>query len=457
MLSIDKGPESRGVPLPAATRGPWTVFAAYFAGLLLLAPLVAGTSQFPWGTPLMELARSTGYGDPVSFATGALDIARHGWITLENQWLIRLWPPGFMVLEAAVVRVVGEDGPFLVPLLVLGALGCAAWMTLLRQYLLHSGSGARFAAAAPLLPFAFPLSWFFLLGPLGLAFGETFAISLYLTAFLLVLLGLRARAWWKGVLAAVLAGLAIAGAAYFRSQFELLVLFLTLGGGAIFAFAALAFLLRRKTYVGARTLVIVAVTLVVAHGAMAPWRYHNFLETQEPRWVYTSALVFENALTPEQRLLSQGAGFVVAGGGHLACKLEPAYCGQKDEIYFYGAFTKHMREWVAYKAQLAAKFWMAPPRHGAISSAVVSSSILHKALNLAFLALLLFGLWRLWAIRREPAFPLQAWVQLSTYGCLLAVYTLVQLEARYFYLPKIFAVVAFASLMIPRRPRNPHA
>ncbi|RYF18468.1 MAG: hypothetical protein EOO30_03425 [Comamonadaceae bacterium] len=455
MLNLDKGAEFRTTS--AGPRGAWIAFAAYFAALLVLTPLISSTPQFPWGTPLMALARATSFGDPVSFATGALDIARHGWITPENQWLIRLWPPGFMVLESVVVRLLGEDGPVLLPLLVLSALGCATWMTLLRQYLLRSGNGPRLAALAPLLPFAFPLSWFFLLSPLGLAFGETFSISLYLTAFLLVLLGLRAGAWWKAVLAAVLAGLAVAGAAYFRSQFELLVLFLTLGGGAIFVFATLAFLFRRKTFVGARTLVIVAVTLVVTHAAMAPWRYHNFLHTQEPRWVYTSAVVFENALTPEARLNSLGAGFIVAGGGHLACKLEPAYCGQKDEVHFYGAFRKNMGEWLAYKAQLVAKFWMAPPKHGALSSADVPSSVLQKALNLAFLAILLAGLWRLWAIRREPEFPLQAWVQLSTYGCLLAVYALVHLEARYFYLPKIFSVVAVASLMSPRRAGSSHA
>jgi hypothetical protein len=447
VFSLDKRAASRSLVAPTDMRRAWIAFAAYFIGLVLLAPLISSSPQFPWGAPLMKMASSTGFGDPVSFATGALDIARHGWITLDNQWLIRLWPPGFMVLEGMLMRVLGEDAPLLIPLLVLSALACATWMTLLRQYLLHSGARLGIATAAPLLPFVFPLAWFFLLSPLGLAFGETFSISLYLTGFLLVLLALRVGGLWK----AALAGLAIAGAAYFRSQFELLVLFITLSGGALFALAAVAFLLTRKTYVGVRALLVVAITLLVTHAAMAPWRYHNFLQTKEPRWVFTSSVVFENALTPESRLLSLGAGFVVAGGGHLACKLEPAYCGQKDQVYFYGAFTKHMGEWLAYKAQLVAKFWMSPPRHGSVSSAGARTTLLQDAANLAFLACLLIGLWRLWTLRRDPAFPLHAWLQLSTYGCLAAVYAMVHLESRYMYLPKIFSVVALAALMVPRR------
>lgn len=444
------------------TPGGWRlagiVFAAYFLGLVLLALLISKfTEQFAWGATLMEFAKSTGLGDPVSFASGALDVARHGWFTVGNQWLIRLWPPGFMVLEGMVVRLVGENGPFLVPLLAVSALACATWMMLLRRYLLQSGSSRRFATAAPLLPFVFPLSWFVLLSPLGLSFGETFSISLYLIGFLLVLLAFRARSLLGGFVQAVLAGLAIAAAAYFRSQFELLVVFLTLSGAALFGFAVLALVLRRTAYMSWKVPAIIAITLVSAHGAMAPWRYHNFLHTQLYSWVFTSTLVFENALRPEKHLKSVGAGFVVAGGGHLACKLQPDYCGQKDDVYFYGAFFKNMGEWLAYKAQLLPKYWMAPPRQAAFATVGVQPTLIEKAANLALLGCLLFGLWRLWAIRHEPVFPLQLWLQLSLYGCLAAVYALVHLEARYMYLPKIFSVVALAALLAPRagKPQPP--
>jgi hypothetical protein len=434
------------------------VFAAYFGGLVLLALLYSTlTSQLVWGATLIEYAKSTGYSDPVFFATGALDIARHGWFTPDHMWLVTLWPPGFMLLEGAVLRLFGEGAPFLIPLLILSALACATWMTLLRKYLLRSGSSHTLATLGPLVPFAFPLSWFFLLSPLGLSFGETFSISFYLIGFSLVLLAFRARSIRGSLYQAALAGLAIAAAAYVRSQFELLVVVLTVSAAALFAVAGLGFLFRRKTYVSWLALAIVAVTLVVAHIAMAPWRYHNFQYTGFYSWVRTSNAVFESALRPEEELRSSGAHFVVAGGGNLACRLQPDYCGQTDSMYFYKAFFKNMRAWVAHKVQLLPMYWMAPPQRGAMVWVGAEGTLMEKLANIGFFGCLLLGLWRLWAIRREPVFPLQAWMQLSLYGCLAAVYTLVHLEARYMYLPKIFAVMALVTLLAPRAKGRPWA
>jgi hypothetical protein len=427
-------------------------------GLVLLALLYSKlTSQFAWGSTLVDYAKSARFGDPQSFATGALDIARHGWFTPDNMWLVTVWPPGFMLLEGVLLRLFGENAPVLIPLLILSAVACAMWMVLLRKYLVRSGNTRAVATLAPVLPFAFPLSWFFLLSPLGLSFGETFAISFYLIGFLLVLVAFRAKSLRSALLQALLAGLAIAAAAYVRSQFELLVIVLTLTGAALFALAGLGFLFRRHTYVSLRALAIVAVTLLVAHGAMAPWRYHMFRYTGNFSWVQTSSLVFQSALRPEKDLRANGADFVVTGGGNLACKLQPNYCGQKDSVYFYGAFLNNMGDWIAHKAQLLPKYWMAPPRRATMVRVNEEGTAMENFANLGFLACLLLGLWRLWAIRHEPVFPLQAWLQLSLYGCLAAVYTLVHLEARYMYLPKIFAVVALVTLLAPRANAAPAA
>lgn len=420
------------------------VHAGYFTFLVLLALACSWqTGQFHWTNSITEVARSTGLSDPFYFSTGALDVARHGWFTPANEWLINLWPPGFMWLLGQILRAFGEEVPVLMPLLALSALCCVTWMGLLRKYLLLSGSNPVLATAAPLAPFLFPLSSFFLLSPIGLALGETFSISLFLIGFLLVLVAQRKESW----LEAVLAGLAFAAAAYARSQFELVVQFLTLGGMFLFGVAAVAFVVTRKTLVHRSVLTTVALALLSAHAAMAPWRYHNFTKVQRPVWVTTSSLVFENSLRRESELRSAGAAFVVEGGGHLACKLEPSYCGRKEPTYFYGAFARNMGAWIMEKVQRLPSYWMAPPRVTEVVRVTASASVFEKLANLAFLACMVLALQRLWSIRRHPAFPVHAWMQLSLYACLAGVYTLVHFEARYLYLPKIFGVVALVAVM----------
>jgi hypothetical protein len=437
---------------PAATTGRSafrlshaTAFAVY--GLLLLL-LALGRSwwggHFVWTMPLAEFVVHPDLGDPVYFAAGARDVARTGWFTAGNAWLIHLWPPGFMLLEGAFLRVLGERGPVLLALLVASAAACAFWMVLLRAWLAEATKPVL-ATVAPLLPFVFPLFPFFLLDPHALVFGECFSISLFLAGFLLALLAFRRQS----LSGAAMAGVLIAAAAYFRSQFELLVLFLTLGGVILAAIAAAGYLAGRRTPATWDALPVMVVLLLAAHGTMAPWRLHNAIETGDAGWVQTSRLVFENALKTPEAMVAAGGAFVVAGGGTLACELEPSFCGQKDAIYFYTAFLRNMDRWIVRKAQALPAFWMAPPSSATLGKLEDPPTPLERAANLLLAACLVVGLWRLWRLRREPVASMQAWLQLSVLACLLAVYILVHLEARYLFLPKIFAVIALLSLFGP--------
>ena len=63
--------------------------------------------------------------DPGSFITGAMNIADKGWISPENNWIISFWPPGFLLIEAGLIKLVGLDMPYFVYLVQI--LACAAW------------------------------------------------------------------------------------------------------------------------------------------------------------------------------------------------------------------------------------------------------------------------------------------------------------------------------------------
>jgi len=434
-------------PLPL--RSSALHFAGYLALLGVLALLCARwTPGLHWGMSAAEIAAATarsGAHDPGSFITGAQDIARYGWVTPQNYWLVHLWPPGFMLLQGALLRVLGEGTPILVPLLLLALLCSAAWMVLLRE-VLRPRMPLPAATLAPLVPFAFPVAPFVLFTPLALSLGETFSISFFLGAFLLVLLARRTASWWQ----AVSAGLLLALSAYFRSQFEVLVAVLTLGAGVVLAASVLAFLRKRKGLVDRNTLRAVLVSVAVAHLAMLPWRIHNYLEAGTAGWVQTSTVIAINSLTPEAELLRLGGHFVVEGGGHLACKLEPSFCGQKDQEFFYRAFFMHPVEWIVEKARRLPPYWLAPSLPSSLSSVDVAPAWYDILANLVLLGCIVASLWRLWRIRREAEFAVQAWFQLSFYVALAGVYTLAHFEGRYFYLPKIFSVVALLTLLPSR-------
>lgn len=423
------------------------VWLLYVAGLVVLGLFGPWDwdLQPPWDASaagFLPAIKRVPYGDPVSFLTAALDVARDGWVTPANYWIVHLWPPGFPLLEGAAIRLVGEDGPFLLVLLVASAACSATWMVLLRQRLLQSWPPLA-AGLAPLLPFLFPLTGLFLLSPLGLSFGETFSISFFFIGYLLAV-----RAYERGAKAdAVLAGLALAAAAYFRSQFELIVVFLTLVAIAVFLAAALAFASGRRKLLPAGTLTAIGITLATAHVAMVPWRIHNVLDVGQPGWVQTSTLIAANSLATEETLLAGHALFVIEGGGHLACKLEPSFCGKSEPRYFYQAFFNHPVAWIAEKLQRLPTYWLVPPRPDNLSRPLSAPTGPEVLANLLLLACIAASMVRLWQLRRHPAFPLHAWFQLSLYACLAAVYTLAHLEARYFYLPKIFGVVALLLLL----------
>ncbi|HET8744041.1 MAG TPA: hypothetical protein VFM98_00430 [Ramlibacter sp.] len=438
--------DSGATPLGArrtGSLGALRVFGIYFLAVGLLGLLsVHLTPALGWLMPPAELAAKAGYSDPSSFLQGASEIARHGWFQPENVWLIRLWPPGFMVLEAGVLRLFGETAPLLLPLLALSALACAGWMLLLREVLLPV-TPDWVATAAPALPFLFPLTPFFLLSPLGLLFGETFAISFFFIGFLLALLAGRQRSWRL----AVGSGIALALSAYMRSQFELIVQSLTAVALLLAVVAAAGALLRRRLRMDARTVAILLLAVIVAQGAMLPWRYHNYRDSGKGTWVHTSGLIARNSLMREQDLLAIGGAFVVQGGGHLACKLEPSYCGSPDRTLFLRAFLRHPGEWLLEKARLIPAYWLAPPAPTSMSDLRDQPSGPQALANILFFACFLAAWGCLWKVRRRPEFIVHAWMLFSLSGCLFAVYTLAHFEARYFYLPKIFSVVELVMLV----------
>ena len=141
------------------------VGAVYFLTLLGIALWVRDIPNQPdvFNTTLQQLINtSAAMGDPASFATAAIDVAENGWISRVNSWIFTLWPPGFILLEALILKVLGPEAPVLLVLQILAAVLFSIVLTLLHNSLSESLK-SKAVFILPLLIFAFPVSRVFLL------------------------------------------------------------------------------------------------------------------------------------------------------------------------------------------------------------------------------------------------------------------------------------------------------
>lgn len=382
--------------------------------------------------------------DPVTFTQAATDIYRHGRLTAGNQWIFHLWPPGFISLEVAVLKLVGLRGPLIA---VLQILACAllACMLSLQRIVLRPLVGRVAGGLLPLLITAFPIARIFLLSPFGVAFGETFSVTTFISACLLVYAAVDTRR----LTLAVASGVGFALSAYFRSQYESVLVAATVAAMPLvgwFAVVALSVRTGQMKRAQANTIVrSVMVSLIIAHLLMVPWRLHNLSANGSVRWVQTLDIIMNNSLTPDRALIAKGGQFVIEGGGNLACRLEPTYCGESDNSLFFKAFVRHPVEWIEIKAALIKPYWFASSKD--ITIVRSDPSDFDNLCNLIFLCCAASVPVLLVFLRSERTWPVLVWINVAFYGAFFLILVLVQYEIRYFYLLKLYSLSMSTLLM----------
>jgi hypothetical protein len=400
---------------------------------------------------IQQLINAGGMSDSASFATAAIDVAENGWISSANEWVFNLWPPGFVLLEALILKVFGLGVPIILVLQILAAALFAIVLTLLHDFL-RTLVKSRLAVMLPLLIFAFPVSRVFLLEPGGVVLGESFAIGFFLLGVLLIL-----RSVMKNSLrCAVYAGLCLALTAYFRSQFELILLALT-GWGVLLVIVIQFTRLRNLTEPSAVKFIVktIAITLLVAHAATAPWRVYHMVHLHynakiqkfegSPSWVYTSQLIYENSVQTTEYLYKNSGGFVVAGAGNLTCRIDPATCGDTANAQksFIKTFIKHPVEWYSFKFEVIGKYWFSSMKNRTHFkfSPTVADTLINGLLLMSLIALVCLLFTR--KVRSHGSWILLMWFNASLISAYMLIFTLVHFEVRYFYFPKIAIMLMF--------------
>ncbi len=420
----------------------------YFLTLCVFALWkIDSPNQFdPFNTTLQQLIDIYGGADPASFATGAIDIANNGWLSPNNLWIFNLWPPGFVLLEAAIIKSLGVDTQFIVLILQILVIILFTAVLVLFHDFFKAHVKNYIAVILPLLIFILPIARVSLLQPKGVVFGESFSIAFFLVSVLLAIRSVG-RNSLKDV---TLAGLSLALSAYFRSQFELFLIAMTFFA-ILLVVALLVNRLRRFIRTGpmAATLQTIIVLLLVAHAATVPWRVYHWVYQGAPLWVQTSTLTFRDAVTTTKYLKDIGAQFLIEGHGNIVCRIDPSSCGDFENAkkLFVKTFFAHPVEWCSIKTASIGKYWFSSPDD--VGLAKNNPTLWDNMMNgLALFALattvaLLFTR----KIRSHILWPLFMWINVSLFSSNLAIFVLIHFEVRYFNFIKIFGIFMMLILL----------
>ncbi|WP_415062045.1 hypothetical protein [Bdellovibrio sp.] len=400
-------------------------------------------------TTLSQIPTAVGIHDPGSFATAALDIYENGWISPNNAWILNLWPPGFILLEVSIVKIFGINTPIILILQIIASL-LFSWVLALLYKFFSVQTKSYVAFGVPLLIFAFPVSRVFLLQPIGLVLGESFSIGFFLLTLLYSIKSVEKKSVWYSVWA----GVFLALSAYFRSQFELILMGIT--GWALLMGL---YLYIKKTSQTLRTAgKSIMISIVVAHTATIPWRLYHWKYQGSPLWTQTSGVTFENSVLSPEELEKKSGSLVVTGGGNLVCRINPTVCNDRENArhLFFKTFFENPSKWYAIKLSLIGKFWYTsvggfwktPNEVPSMSDLFINSSFL--SMLLALPAMLVTR-----RVRSHPSWLPLTLLTIALFSTYILIFTVQQFESRYFFFPKIVITFIFlitASIFL--RPKD---
>jgi hypothetical protein len=424
-----------------------------------------------YATPELALEKWGG-SDAGWYLRAGQSLAVNGVITEDLRFTKNLWPPGMPFLNSISIKIVGEQGPFIVILLlvhlVLWSLALSLVTVVLCRYI------NRIAASAILLVFiASDIFDDFLLGA-AIVYTDSICAALLLISSCSALLITPNRRSWKFIPLTVLG---LAGAAYFRGQYYFSVQLMLAISVVVSILALLVFVLQ-KTNLENQSRVLAALRnqcdwKIIAVGVACfllcvpnliardrqfgdiPWdtngRYH---------WSVTESF----AMSTNWMYSSDIEGFVADGGHGTACKVDPAKCKEINsreessenpftvydaEPYSASEFRKmvldtlvrHPFEWAKIKGPFFFKFWYSEPSSNIFFGA---QTFMGTWTFLGFGASVLTAIW--WLVRVR-GLRLGSSVFLSIVVATLLPPWISHYEARYLIFPKVIGFITFGLLV----------
>ena len=310
-------------------------FAAFFVVLLWITlPSGAGSLVGPYHLGLFDsperVIEILGGSDAGSLLRAAESYQAFGYFRLEFHWVYYYWPPGMVAVDLVLLQLHDWLGLPIVAMMVL--LNCAlwavllgAWFTLIRK--IGGWAPAVVLAVAALLSSAVA-GWGL---TSGMFYSDTFGAMGLGFAMLGLILVVRAGTSRRRLLWAVLAGVSLAGGAYFRAAYEIVA---DAALGVAVVVIVFALLARWRGAGGGfvewtrRVAVPIGIMGVVAQALMLPWRAYLGLRihTGDFRWSSVSDLASVARWLPESVMRERNILFGLTGHSNWACLGDPEQC-----------------------------------------------------------------------------------------------------------------------------------
>ncbi len=395
-----------------------------------------------------EVLKSTLYGDPATFMKTAIEIARDGWITSSNQWVFNLWPPGFILLEALIIKLFGVDAPIILILQILVSLLFS--IVFISVYIIAvKYINKKLAFLLPMSIFIFPVSRVFILEPLGISFGEGLSIGFFLLFVTFSIISVSRDSKSIALLAGVFLGLS----AYFRSQFETILMIATIFGILLIAISIVYQLFKNSRLLEKCVITQIAIIVFGAFIVTLPWRIYNYAHNDRTSWVASTSLTYANLVRTSEKLHSLGGNWIVEGRGNMVCLVNNDTCGKVKEsnmALLAKTFIESPLKWYSIKAEVIGKYWFAVIDSRWDMSTLpttYNSDIINWSILLMFIYIMYMTIKNI----KEKLVMLLTWINLSVFSTYAMIFTIIHYEVRYFFFPKIFIIFMFLLFLIISR------
>lgn len=286
--------------------------------------------RMPLTTDALGAQEVLGGSDAGSLLGAALSLYQHHSLLADQFGAYSFWPPGMIVVDLALI---GIESAFGIPIVLsMSLLNCVLWAALLGSFVLaiwkRSSGWIAAAFAAFFLVYTGVSAWGL---QTGLFFSDSFGAIGQGFALLFVIFAVEARSLKRRLVWSVSAGLAFAGACYFRASYELVAEVLL---GAALAALLVALLARRARRLPRFTVavlpsaVVLGVVGLVTQIMLLPWRAYAGLKIHpgDFRWSTVSDLMSVARWVPDSELLKKNGGYAIAGHSNWGCINDPGLC-----------------------------------------------------------------------------------------------------------------------------------
>lgn len=305
-----------------------TLLVAYIAIMVTLSIFPEGLESRHFGVSLSEspekLSAVFGYTDAGSYLNAAMELNNSNLLTQNQHWVINLWPPGMVLLDAYLLRYFGMH--FAIAYAI--SIGFIwTFMTSIFTLRIYRKYGPLLAfLSATILIVCSPLQiWIF---DFGLFYAEGVSMAAFLLGLVLLLRGSQTDSNALTAAHGIGAGTALAVAAYFRSTFSTLEMGLLGISIVLLIFLAFKRITRKEksSQVNLRkNLLLIGSGWLSMFTLMEPWLQFTTNSIRETRaWSVVSAIFVRNIWVERQST----ADFMQDGGVGWGCEIDSEFCSQ---------------------------------------------------------------------------------------------------------------------------------